>query len=63
MNDWDDEEEFRRDDPDYDLSEDHGYMWDPKPRPWMSRTVLVVVTVLVVLALVLPSLLIFLRAN
>jgi len=66
-NEWDDqdeEEEFGPGDPDYDLSEQHGYMWEPKRRDWpVPLPVLLVVSVLVVIALVLPSLLLLWRAN
>jgi hypothetical protein len=64
-NDWDErdddeEEEFGPGDPDYDLSEQHGYMWEPKRRDWpIPLPVMIAVTVLVILALVLPSLLLF----
>lgn len=44
---------------DYDLSEEHGYMWEPKRANWpVPPAVLAVVSVIVVLALVLPSILI-----
>jgi hypothetical protein len=36
-NEWDDgedEEEFGPGDPDYDLSEQHGYTWEPQRRDW-----------------------------
>lgn len=49
-------------DPDYDLSEAHGYTWEPERNNWPLPPVLMaLVTVLVVIALVLPGLLIFLR--
>lgn len=59
---WDDEDddEFGPDSPDYDLSEAHGYTWEPAREHWpVHPGLLVAVSLLVVLALVLPSLLIF----
>lgn len=58
---WDDDEdEFGPDSPDYDLSEAHGYAWEPAREHWpVHPLLLVAVSLLVVLALVLPSLLIF----
>jgi len=53
------EEEFGPGDPDYDLSEQHGYRWEP-PRDGDSgpipRWVLVVVSLIIVVALLVPSL-------
>lgn len=44
---------------DYDLSEEHGYTWEPGPSLWrVPPSVMVAVSVLVILALVLPSVLI-----
>jgi hypothetical protein len=66
-NEWDAPEEEEEDDfgpgsADYDLSEEHGYMWEPaKEHGPISPTVMVVVTVLVIVALVLPGILIALR--
>lgn len=51
-------------DPDYDLSEEYGYTWEPRrSHPGLPRWVLVVVTVLVLLALLVPALLIIARAS
>jgi len=67
-NEWDDdegeEEEFGPGDADYDLSEQHGYMWEPERESWpVPRWTLVAISVLVIAALVLPALLIFLQRN
>jgi hypothetical protein len=62
--DADEDEEFGPGDPDYDLSEQHGYMWDPQRRDWpVPSPALIVVSVLVIVALVLPSVLLVLRAT
>lgn len=54
----DDEEDFVPGDPDYDLSEAHGYMWEPERAHWpVPPGILAVVSVIVVIALVLPTLL------
>jgi hypothetical protein len=57
----DDEDEIGPGDPDYDLSEAHGYMWDPSPRPFPPRWIIWTVTIIVIIALVVPSLFIVLR--
>lgn len=67
-NDWDDgaeeEEEFGPGDPDYDLSEQHGYTWEPRRRDWpVPRRLLLVVSIIVIIAMVLPSVLLVLRAT
>lgn len=57
-----DDDEVGPNDPDYDLSEAHGYGWEPErsglwpPPAW----VMVVVSVLLVVALVLPGILLIL---
>jgi hypothetical protein len=61
-NDWNaedaEDDEFGPGDPDYDLSEQHGYMWEPKRRDWpVPMPVLLVVSAAVIMALVVPSLL------
>lgn len=59
---WDDEEEdeFGPGSPDYDLSEAHGYMWEPAREHWpVAPWLLVALSILVVVSLVLPALLIF----
>lgn len=58
---WDDdaasEDEITPDDPDYDLSEAYGYGYEPpRARPPVARWLLVVVSLLLALALVVPSL-------
>ena len=51
-------------DPDYDLSEGHGYLWYPERREWpVPRWVLAVVSVVIVVALVLPTIIFILRAT
>jgi hypothetical protein len=60
--DVEDEEEITPDDPDWDLSEAHGYRWDPERPHWpVPPAVLAAVSVLVILALVLPGVLLILR--
>jgi hypothetical protein len=64
---WDDnagaadeeQDEFAPGSPDYDLSEAHGWDWEPRPpRPFFLRpAVLVVISLLLVLALLLPAML------
>jgi hypothetical protein len=61
-NEWDDgdedqeEEEFGPDDPDYDLSEAHGYNWDPDRANWpVPPWLLATISVVVVASLVLPT--------
>ena len=56
-----DADEIRPGDPDYDLSEAHGYMWDPAPAPFPPRWLIIVVTIAVILALVIPSVIIILN--
>jgi hypothetical protein len=56
-----DEDEIQPGDPDYDLSEAHGYMWDPAPKPFPPRWLIVTVTIVVIAALVVPSVLIVLQ--
>lgn len=56
------EEEIGPDDPDYDLSEAHGYTWEPARENWpVPRWLLAVVSILVVLALVVPGVIFFLQ--
>lgn len=58
----DDEDEMQPGDSDYDLSEARGYGWEPERPAWpIPPWAMVLVTLLVVLALVLPTLLIALR--
>lgn len=62
---WNDEEddgEIAPDDPDYDLSEAHGYRWEPKREHWpVPPWLLIAVSILIVLALVVPGLLLLAR--
>ena len=58
----DDEDEFGPGSPDYDLSEEHGYTGDPErgfwpPPPW----VFVAISIVVVVALLMPALAIIAR--
>jgi len=52
------EDEIAPGDPDYDLSEAHGWDWEPKPARnfFLSPLVLVGISLLLVLALLLPTL-------
>jgi hypothetical protein len=58
----DDESEFKPGDPDYELSEAHGYLWDPPERDFPPRWLLVALTVLVIAGLVVPTVILILRA-
>ena len=58
------DDEFGPDSPDYDLSEEHGYSWEPKRTHWpVPPGVLLVVSVLVVIALVLPTVVIVMQSD
>ena len=58
----DDEDEITPHDPDWDLSEGHGYMWEPERRDWLvSPGVLALVSIVLIVALVLPAILLILR--
>jgi hypothetical protein len=59
---YDEEEEFRPGDPDYELSEAHGYLWEPAHRQWPPRWLLIAITVLVIAGLVLPAIIIIARS-
>ncbi len=59
----DEEEEIGPGDADYDLSEAHGYLWEPKHRDWPPRWLLVGLTALVVAALILPTVILIWRAQ
>ena len=61
--DEDDDDEFGPGDPDYDLSEAHGYSeWEPASRHWpVPPWLLAVVSLIVAAALVLPSIFLVLR--
>ncbi len=54
------EDEFGPGSADWDLSEAHGYMWEPKRRHWpVPPWALIVVSLIVIVALLLPTLLVF----
>jgi hypothetical protein len=53
-------DEIHPGDPDYDLSEDHGYTWEPHRPNWPPRWLIIAVAAVVVAALVVPSLIIIL---
>lgn len=56
------EDEFGPESPDWDLSEEHGYLWYPKRDQWpVPAWLLAAVSIIVVIALVLPTLVILLR--
>jgi hypothetical protein len=60
---WDDEEEeIRPGDPDYDLSEAHGYLWEPRHREWPPRWLILGITLVVIVGLLLPALILIARA-
>jgi len=54
------DDEFRPGDSDYDLSEEHGYSWEPHRTNWPPRWLIVAVTGGVIAALVVPSVIIIL---
>lgn len=57
-----DDDEFGPDSPDWDLSEEHGYLWEPKREHWPAPPwLLALVSLLVILALLLPGVLLLLR--
>ncbi len=63
--DWDgapeEDEEIQPGDADYDLSEAHGYTWEPRREHWpVPPWLLLVISALVVIALVTPSVIIIL---
>jgi hypothetical protein len=66
-NEWDapddeEDDEFGPGSADYDLSEQHGYMWEPEREHGpISPGLMIVISALVIVALVLPGLLILLR--
>ena len=58
----DDDRDLGPDERDYDLSEEHGYTWEPRRRDWpVPLPVLAVISVLVIIALVVPALIIVLQ--
>lgn len=63
---WDDagaeEEEIEPGDPDYDLSEAHGYTWEPPREHWpVPPWLLLLISALLAVALIAPSLFVLLR--
>jgi hypothetical protein len=58
----DDEDEIRPGDPDYELSEAHGYLWEPAHRDWPPRWLIVGLTIVVIVALILPAILLIARS-
>jgi hypothetical protein len=57
-----DEDEFGPGSPDYDLSEEHGYLWYPKHEHWpVPPWLLAVVAIIVVFALLVPSIIVLLH--
>lgn len=68
MPDWDDgaadeeEPEIGPGDPDYDLSEAHGYRWEPQRDHWpVPPWLLAAVSIALVIGLLLPALIIIVR--
>ena len=67
LDDWqrpedEEDDEVTPDDPDWDLSEAHGYMWEPERHDWpVSPGVLALVSIVIIVALVLPGILLILR--
>jgi hypothetical protein len=59
----DDEIEFKPGAPDYELSEAHGYLWEPSEREFPPRWLIIGLTILVVAGLVVPTLIIILRSQ
>jgi hypothetical protein len=58
----DEEDDLGPGDADYDLSEEHGYSWEPRREHWpVPPLVIALVSILVVIALVAPGLFIVLR--
>lgn len=71
-NEWDEEveeeqfededaEEFGPDSADYDLSEEHGYTWEPSRIEVIPRWLVVSLSLVLVVALIIPSIYIVLR--
>jgi hypothetical protein len=56
------DDEIRPGDPDYDLSEAHGYLWEPAHREWPPRWLIVGLTVLVIAGLILPTVIYIMRS-
>lgn len=55
---FDEEEEIGPGDPDYDLSEAHGYTWEPERDAPIAPWLMALISLLVIVALVIPGLLI-----
>lgn len=56
----DEDDEITPDNPDWDLSEEHGYTWEPKRTSPLPVWLMVVVSLLLIIGLVLPALVIIL---
>ena len=56
------EDEFGPGSLDYDLSEAHGYGWEPRRSHWPPQWVIVAISLLLVVALLVPGLLLLLRS-
>ena len=59
----DDEIEFKPGDPDYELSEAHGYLWEPPERGFPPRWLIIGLTILVIAGLVVPTLILIWRSQ
>jgi hypothetical protein len=59
--DEEDEDEFGPGSADYDLSEEHGYLWEPRRDQPLPAWVIVGVTCLALAALILPAILLIYR--
>lgn len=57
----DEDEEFGPGDPDFDLSEAHGYTWEDRRRPTFPPWAVAAVSILLVVALLLPALIVISR--
>ena len=55
------EEDIGPGEADYDLSEEHGYMWEPARPGWPPRWLIIAVTFVVVASLVLPAVLLIIN--
>jgi hypothetical protein len=56
------EEDLGPDERDYDLSEEHGYMWEPKRREWpLPSWAMIAVSLLIVAGLVAPAIILVMR--
>jgi hypothetical protein len=62
MTSTDEDEEIQPGDPDYDLSEAHGYLWKPAHQEWPPRWLIVGLSVLVIAGLIVPTLIYIMRS-